>query len=73
MPDPLTSVAVTVMIVRPAVPGVIVNMDPDLLNVATDVSDELAPNVSVSLSGSWKAAATSTSTAMTPLSAANLQ
>ena len=54
------------MIVRPAATGVIVTMDPDRLNVATDVSDELAPYVSVSLSGSWKAAATSTSTAMDP-------
>ena len=54
------------MIVRPAVPGVIVTTDPDLLTVATDVNDELAPYVSVSLSGSWKAAATSTATAMDP-------
>ena len=64
--DPSASVAVTVMIVRPAVPGVIVTTDPDLLTVATDVTDELAPYVSVSLSGSWKAAATFTSTAIAP-------
>ena len=36
------SVAVTVMIDRPAAPGVIVTIEPDTLTVATEVCDEAA-------------------------------
>ena len=68
--DPPASVAVTVMVVRPALPGVIVSIESDRLSVATDVLDEVAAYVSASSSGSRKAPATSTTSAVAPTSSA---
>ena len=49
--DPLASVAETVMIDRPAAPGVIVTIEIDTLIVATEVEDDDAVYVSASPSG----------------------
>ena len=40
--DPTASVAVTVMVARPALPGVTVTSDPDAVTAATDGCDEAA-------------------------------